>query len=596
MSPIQYRKRRANHKPISIMPDRSVRFDDNSAAELQASNGDYYLFAIAIDEYDEAEVEHKFRPLNNAVYDAASVVEILIDKYNFYTPTEAETEVLNGKTTYSGKPICAYNSLKTKCLYNQNATSDNIILHLDKLCNNMGEHDNLLIYFAGHGVTRNNQNAYIIPYDAINQPLKHRTWFPLAEFADTFDNYLTNRIAQRLLLIVDACYSGDAVLGRQGNNSPEPFSRYVLTSTSADQVADDGEAGEGSPFAQAFLRFLDENTKPFIAIDKGEIADNLDRITMGDSEQEITHLPLPSNQNGSGNFIFELKEKEKPDLSKLAHCLVNHLNFNRQKGDLDNYLDEGESEDLLLFSTLGYSHDAQKFLVRVLLHRLKGLGYQFPNDFLVINLELALTGDTQVDNLWLLLCKNVAITATPPTARSLFMDWIVNKITRSPQSNLQRPLVIWLGYETGTPDLTRNLMELWREFTSLFAQKRQQLEIEEHFDKVFFVLADERDGRLHLTQEDFVDSIGPYPKIVVTDEIKQLTKTHLKRWIDRGKENIKVQHIQALEESYFFPLDGSIKKYKLLPFVRKLSEHCELNQTEINTLENLLTDFKNPLF
>lgn len=45
------------------MPDRSVGFDNNTT-EFQASDGAYYLFAIAADEYAEIEVDHPFKSLN----------------------------------------------------------------------------------------------------------------------------------------------------------------------------------------------------------------------------------------------------------------------------------------------------------------------------------------------------------------------------------------------------------------------------------------------------------------------------------------------------------------------------------------------------
>lgn len=93
----------------------------NFTLQKQLKDGENYLFAIAIDKYNDS----KILPLNNAVLDAEKFVEILTQKFGF--------------------------ELISNSLYNENATRTNIIEKLNSLTYLLTEEDSLIIYFAGHG-------------------------------------------------------------------------------------------------------------------------------------------------------------------------------------------------------------------------------------------------------------------------------------------------------------------------------------------------------------------------------------------------------------------------------------------------------------
>ncbi|MFK7932101.1 MAG: caspase domain-containing protein, partial [Saprospiraceae bacterium] len=542
--------------------------------------------------YDEAPTDRKFNKLNNAVLDAASVVEILLEKYKFFRPAEAEA--LGDRKTLFGNPIKIYSSLKTKCLYNEAATYSNIHTHLLALRKNLTANDNLFLYFAGHGVIHLDE-SYIMPFDAVNDEMEDQLWFQLKKIALYFDNYSSKNILQELLVVVDACYAGGADLGKTGIKSEKRFSRRILTSSAANQTASDGRLGEGSPFAQAFLRFLDRNTKPFLTIDKGKIA-TIFEDRKEQKEQQIEYEYLPSNENGKGEFLFELREKNKPNINKLANCLIKDLNFGTQKNDFDKHIYDGKSEHLFLFSTLGYSYDVQKFLGRILLHRLQSMeGYDFSEEFMKVELDLSFFDRFHLDDLWVGLCKQIPIHTTAENARTVFINTLFEQL-QSEQDEKYRHVVIWLGYRNGTEELLMNIRELWRELSVRFKEKMETLALDKQLGKLFFVITDQRKSdELFLTQKQFVDVIGDFPKIITTNAIETLRKGHLKHWIRCGKQRIETHHIRNLKEEIFFPKHGSTSDYDLLRFIEKLSEHCEYTSDEINMLEDKLTNFQNPL-
>ena len=79
------------------------------------------MLVIGIDEYQS------ISPLQNAVRDAKAVADILLSKYSFDHELTIE-------------------------LYNEKATHEDIIGALDLLADKVNEEDNLLIYYAGHGL------------------------------------------------------------------------------------------------------------------------------------------------------------------------------------------------------------------------------------------------------------------------------------------------------------------------------------------------------------------------------------------------------------------------------------------------------------
>ena len=114
--------------------DRNLNRRRNTDKQKPAGNN--YLLVIGIDEYQH------ITPLNNAVRDAETIRDLLLDRYQF-------------------KPE------HTTSLINKDASRENILESLHELEGTLTENDNFLLYFAGHGVMNDTQTrGFWIPAEA----------------------------------------------------------------------------------------------------------------------------------------------------------------------------------------------------------------------------------------------------------------------------------------------------------------------------------------------------------------------------------------------------------------------------------------------
>lgn len=154
------------------------------------------------------------------------------------------------------------------------------------------EYDVVIVYYSGHGI-QDEKKQYLVPIDVA-----------LEEKTDLFDCISLENVYESLnvlggdktkLVFVDAC----RIQGRwqskvETNSEEEAKDIAVFFSTSDGEKASDGEAGENSPFA---LAFLEEIGKP---------ADNV-ATTIGNIKNAVkrnsNQIPFESNFTGM-NFSF----------------------------------------------------------------------------------------------------------------------------------------------------------------------------------------------------------------------------------------------------------------------------------------------------
>ena len=250
-----------------------TQFED----DIELPKGTNHLLAIAIDAYTNG-----IRGLNNCVRDAEKVIELLTEKYHF----EPEN---------------------TCFLKNENATYQNIIERLEDFNRKLGENDNLLIYFSGHGTFNPETNlGYLLPVDA--QEKKVHTFFHQL----VLKAYLKAYKAKHILLIIDSCYSG-AVLTKEldaftqkTNKLP---SRWVLTSGHLETVSDGDFGKKHSPFAEAILNYLHKNTQEALSI--LELVQHVTKIVANNQKQTPLGEPLQDANHGGGLFFFFLKKQDE---------------------------------------------------------------------------------------------------------------------------------------------------------------------------------------------------------------------------------------------------------------------------------------------
>ena len=204
----------------------------------------------------------------------------------------------------------------------------------------MGENDNLLIFYTGHGFYDTlYERTYWIPIDGDGPP-NSESWFDLRDLID----YLSTCKAKNVLVITDACYGGGLFVVQSLDPFPEMTkdlkvlynrkARIAITSGNIETVP------KKSPFCDHIINFLEENGKKrnnlFLTSNKLFEDTRLKIINDSEASEKNGKIPVPARDHirntgdNKGEFIFILKEKKITSFSyeylKLLHfkiCMVN---------------------------------------------------------------------------------------------------------------------------------------------------------------------------------------------------------------------------------------------------------------------------------
>ena len=248
-------------------------------AEEIISVGKYYAFVIGIDKYSGT-----WPALKNAVHDAKSIEDEIKKDYGFQ-------EIIS--------------------LYNIDATRANIISKFEELSLKMTKDDNLLIFYSGHGDFKEQYNkGYWVPIDATSNST--------VSFISNSDiqTYINGIKSKHILLVADACFTGDIF---RGQTSELPFeksdryiidayskpSRFAMTSGNIQPVADGGKDNH-SVFTYYLLKYMKENTARYFSA--RELFNDIERPVINNSDQEPQYKPLKNTGDEGGQFIFIRKQ------------------------------------------------------------------------------------------------------------------------------------------------------------------------------------------------------------------------------------------------------------------------------------------------
>lgn len=157
-------------------------------------------------------------------------------------------------------------------LFIPNATEKNILNTINDFYEQIGENDNLLIYYAGHGnISRSDQSrterGYWLPVDAGKENISN--WINNSVISDHLDRLR----ARSVLVISDSCYAGylgseksPFLFGVSGAQSEKAIqaglarrARVVISSGGVKPVLD-GSNKTHSIFASALIESLEQNT------------------------------------------------------------------------------------------------------------------------------------------------------------------------------------------------------------------------------------------------------------------------------------------------------------------------------------------------
>lgn len=207
--------------------------------EIVAKFGNYYAIVIGINNYDA--LEEEWPDLMYAEQDARDMKKILTDLYGF----------------------------EVTAIYGAEATRNKILKTIRGKVTSLGENDNLLIFYAGHGQTNPyTEEGFWIPVDATND-VDEESWITFSTIRTLVKAKKAD--VKRIALITDSCYGGALVnpsLPQRGRLSPdddagmyqdwliknaEKKNRLIIASGGIEWVPDQSE------FADALKSTLEEN-------------------------------------------------------------------------------------------------------------------------------------------------------------------------------------------------------------------------------------------------------------------------------------------------------------------------------------------------
>lgn len=219
--------------------------------------------------------------LHNARKDIEDIVQLLSDRYEL---DEAIT------------------------LFDGEATRNAIMDRLQHLDEQVGQHDKLIIYYAGHGHLDSKDRGYWMPSDAQDRRIGtylHNT---------TIREFIAGIEARHTLLISDSCFSG-ALLRDAGNTGAalkeleRDRSRWVISSGRQREKVGDGVKGGNSPFAASILRVLGSNQAA--GLNTGLLYDQVLKLTRFNYEQTPQSAPLFAAGHEGGQYVFRLRSNEQ---------------------------------------------------------------------------------------------------------------------------------------------------------------------------------------------------------------------------------------------------------------------------------------------
>lgn len=241
--------------------------------------GKYYALVIGNEHYQ------KLPHLDTAITDARNVAELLRARYGF------DVTLLTDATRYQ------------------------LMTAINQMTEKLGEKDNLLIYYAGHGeLDRANLRAHWLPTDA--EPNSDANWVSSALITD----HLNRMAANHVLVVADSCYSGAMTRSSIGQLESgmgdearlgllkalnKSRSRTALTSGGVQPVIDGG-GGKHSVFAKNFLEILRENQD---VLEARRLYLELSARVVSDAlkykyEQKPEYAPIQYTGHEHGDFLF----------------------------------------------------------------------------------------------------------------------------------------------------------------------------------------------------------------------------------------------------------------------------------------------------
>ncbi len=256
--------------PINAETDSELKEEKDEEADklvTKLKERQYQALIIGIDKYDDL----RLQSLNNTISDGKRLEEVLVNHYSFD---------------------------RENIIRISNPNRSEILDAFEVLSSRLTNKDNLLIFYAGHGMWKEKlEQGYWIPSDG---KLDSKTnWISNSTIRD----YIKGFKCKHTLLIVDACFSGSIIMKHRGigksllsmYNLP---SRKAITSGVLEYVPDE------SVFLDYLIKGLEENQAALLSA--GQLFYEMKVAVIQNSPLNQVPQYGPINQSGDegGEFIF----------------------------------------------------------------------------------------------------------------------------------------------------------------------------------------------------------------------------------------------------------------------------------------------------
>ena len=259
-----------NNANNSMLRYYVYRTGEETEQDLLNQFGENHALIIGIDDYNDPAIGN----LDNPVKDAEYFRNVLISNYTF---TDENITLL------------------------PNPDKSEIIQALMNLRISLASSDNLIIFYAGHGLWDEGMEVgYWLPRDAnLDNPVN---WFSNTELR----NYIRAIRADHVLLISDACFSGAIFKIREVSNKPPPSINelYKLPSRKAMTSGTMGVVPDRSVFIEYLIDRLEENKQQFLTSEELFSSIRMAVINNSPNFQVPQYGAIHDAGDQGGDFIF----------------------------------------------------------------------------------------------------------------------------------------------------------------------------------------------------------------------------------------------------------------------------------------------------
>ncbi|NRF37966.1 caspase family protein [Pedobacter foliorum] len=260
-----------NNGELVFEIEKITQVAGNEISPVITQEGKNYCLLIAAQNYDDSSIPS----LENPIADAIKLKLILKSNYNF-----VESNILT--------------------LFNPG--NKEIKRQLMELTSTLQPEDNLLIFYAGHGIwVEKEKKGYWLLTDAKYKDIN--TWLPNKDVLDL----IAKLPSRHTLLITDACFSGSVFKTRGLKDAPpaikemeNKITRVAITS------GNDTEVPDVSVFMKYLVKALSDNKEKYLTAQKMFINQIIEAV-MTESKTEPRYGTLELAGHVGGDFIFTKK-------------------------------------------------------------------------------------------------------------------------------------------------------------------------------------------------------------------------------------------------------------------------------------------------